>query len=195
MPIEHNVFQKVLTDRSDLWYLVSGVLGSIVSWWLLKRFYPNANIVFDSYYYILAALENDPVHVWPIGYSKYLELIRLVSHSPNFVAASQYFFLQLCLLLFFFSMRFLFRMGRGGSFVLFLFIWLNPIYLFTCNFILSDGLFMAISLLWGINLLWIVFRPRSWMLLTQALLLFFAFTIRQTALVYPIIACVAILLS
>jgi len=78
---------------------------------------------------------------------------------------------------------------------LFLFIWLNPIYLFTSNFILSDSLFMGVSLLWLINLLWIVFRPRPWMLVTQAVLLFLAFTIRQTALVYPLIACVAILLS
>lgn len=195
MPTTQGFFPFIRAGRANRVYLVTGLLLSIASWWVFKQFYPNTHIVFDSYYYIFAALDNDPVHVWPIGYSRYLQLIGLISHSPNLVAASQYFFLQVTLLLFFFSMRFFFQLGKGASLVLFLFIWLNPIYLFTSNFILSDSLFMGISLLWLINLLWIVFHPRPWMLVTQTLLLFLAFTIRQTALVYPLIACVAILLS
>jgi hypothetical protein len=195
MPTTQGFFPFIRTSRANRLYLMIGLLVSIASWWLFKRYYPNTHIVFDSYYYIFAALDDDPVHVWPIGYSKFLQLVGLFSHSPNLVAASQYFFLQVTLLLFFFSMRFFFHLGKNASLVLFLFTWLNPIYLFTSNFILSDSLFMGISLLWLINLLWIVFRPRPWMLVTQALLLFLAFTIRQTALVYPLIACVAILLS
>jgi hypothetical protein len=195
MPTTQGFFPSIWASRTNRLYLLIGVLVSIASWVLFKRFYPNTSLLFDSYYYIIAALENDPVHVWPIGYSKFLQLIGLISHSPNLVAATQYFLLEVTLLIFFFAIRYFFHLSKGASIVLFLFICLNPIYLYTSNFIMSDSLFMAISLLWLVNLLWIVFHSQAWMLVTQALLLFLAFTIRHTALAYPLIACIAILLS
>ena len=187
--------QFIWTGRANRRYLAIGFAVSMLFWILFKLLYPNTFMVIDSYYYVMAAFENDPVHVWPIGYSKFLQVIGLVSHSANLVAVSQYCFLQTTLLVFYFAMRYLFQLGKIASAALYVFVLLNPIYLYTSNFIMSDSLFMSISLLWLTNLLWIIYRPKPWMLLTQAVLLLLAFTIRQVAVIYPVIACLAILFS
>jgi len=181
--------------KTSLSYLIVWIGLSCLLWVLFKIFYPNPYIVFDSHYYIYAALVNANVSVWPVGYSKFLRLIGLFSHSANVLVTIQYFFLQGCLLFFFLTWRHLFKLKKGPGLALFILLLINPIYIYTCNFVLSDALFLGLSLLWLINLLWIVFRPKPWMIFTQALLLLFLFAIRSQALFYPGIACLAFLLS
>jgi hypothetical protein len=60
---------------------------------------------------------------------------------------------------------------------------------------MSDTLFTALSLLWITQLIWIIFRPKIYMIVTHAVLLLLAFTIRYQALYYPIIGSFALILS
>ena len=183
------------TQKNNLLYLLAGLGLSSILWVLFKTIYLNPYFVFDSYYYIYAALVNADAGAWPIGYSKFLGLIGLFSHSANLLVSIQYFFLQFCLLFFFLSLRYFFRLRKWASLSLFVLLLVNPIYIYTCNFVLSDALFLGLSLVWLINLLWILFQPQPWLILTQALLLLFLFSIRQSALIYPVIAGIAFLLS
>lgn len=185
----------VLKDTANQFYIGICVSLSIAAWIVFKVFYPHANIIFDSYYYINAAYFNDDVSAWPIGYSKILRMIGWFSHSIDLVLIVQYIFLQLSLLFFFLSVRYLFLLGKWVSTILFAFLFLNPIYIYTCNLVLSDAFFLGLSLIWLINLLWIFFKPRPYMVITQAVLLLVTFTIRHSALFYPVIGCVAFLLS
>jgi len=185
----------VFKDRVNCRYAAVFAGASALLWWVFKYFYPNPNIIFDSYYYISATVSGADVNAWPIGYSKILRWIGSFSHAAGLVLAIQYFFLQGCLLFFFFTSRFFFGLGKLVSTILLLLLLFNPIFIYTSNLLLSDAFFTAFSLLWLTHLLWIVFRPRPYMVVTQALLLLLTFSIRYNALYYPLIAALAFLLS
>lgn len=185
----------VFHRRSNQLYLLSLLLVSPLLWILFKHFYPQPNIIFDSYHYIKAAATGVNVNAWPIGYSWFIRFIGLFSHSANILLFIQYLVLQVCFGFFFFSYCFLFQPSKYVSLAAFLFLLFNPIFLFTSNLILSDTLFTALSITWVIQLCWLVFCPKSYMLYTQALLLLAAFAIRYNALYYPFVAALAFLFS
>ncbi|BAV07725.1 hypothetical protein SAMN05421788_10375 [Filimonas lacunae] len=176
-------------------YLLSVLLFTTIGWVVFKYLYPNPNVIFDSYYYITAAVADADVNAWPIGYSRFLRLVGLISHSVNWLLTLQHLLLNLALLYFFFTLRYLFLLGKKSSIVLLILLFANPIFPYVSNLVLSDSLFTALSLTWLSQLLWIIYRPRPYMLVTHALLLLFTFTVRYNALYYPFIAALAFILS
>jgi hypothetical protein len=102
---------------------------------------------------------------------------------------------QLCSLLFFISIRKIFKIDNLISNILYIFTLLNPLIIFANNHIMSDTLFMSLSLLWISQLLWIITTPKPYMLICQAFLLLLAFSIRYNAVYYPFLTLLAYLLS
>jgi hypothetical protein len=99
------------------------------------------------------------------------------------------------LLVLFFTLRLFFRLGNIASNVLFIFFFANPLFLYTANLVMADSLFNGLSILWVVQLLWIIYRPKPYMVFTHALLLIITFTVRYNALYYPVVAALAFLLS
>jgi hypothetical protein len=60
---------------------------------------------------------------------------------------------------------------------------------------MSDTLFIALSIFWITQLIWIIGQPKPYMIWIQAILLLLAFTVRYNALYYPVFASGIILLS
>ena len=60
---------------------------------------------------------------------------------------------------------------------------------------MSDALFTGVSIFWLTQLIWIIFRPRPYMIWVQGVLLLMAFTIRYNGIYYPLIASGVLLLS
>ena len=71
----------------------------------------------------------------------------------------------------------------------------NPLVFYMSNFIMSDTLFTALSLVWVVQLIWIIGRPKPYMIWSHAILLLLVFTVRYNALYYPIVSLVALLVS
>jgi len=63
------------------------------------------------------------------------------------------------------------------------------------NYIMSDGLFISLSLLWVSQLIWIIYRPAPMQIVCHAILLLCLFTVRYNAMFYPIVAALTIILS
>lgn len=194
-PINTPSFKLYLFKPSTIIYTISAFTCIIGLWILFKHYYIYPNITYDSYYYIDAAVSNVDVSFWPIGYSKYIRLIGLISHNANFLVFSQYFILELSLLYFFISTRFIFNLSIPSSCILFIFLFINPAFIYGSNHILSDFLFTGLSTIWSTLLLWVIYRPRTYLLYLQAFLLIIIFTIRYNALYYPIILFVALVLT
>lgn len=188
-------FSFVWRCRTNRGYLIGAIALTTVLWTLFKILYPHPNVIFDSYNYVRAAALNWNFNAWPIGYSKFLQLFAFFSHSANLLVCLQYVFLESACLVFFFSWLFLFRPGRFITWILFILLFANPLLLYCCNYIISDPLFIGLSLLWITQLLWIICQSRVYMIFTHALLLGMAFTVRYNALYYPFIAALAFVLS
>ncbi|SFW89968.1 hypothetical protein [Chitinophaga sancti] len=186
--------RKIFYDKENLIYLGLAYSITVLLWWVFKKYYPFPNVIFDSYYYLNATASNALVNAWPIGYSWFVSFIGRFSHSPNLFVTVQYFLLNTSLLIFFFSLKYLFNLPKWISFILFIFLFFNPIYIYTSNLILSDALFTTLSILWISNIIWIVNYPRYWMIITHAVLILMVFMVRYNALYYPMVGTISFLL-
>lgn len=182
-------------DKSNRNYLVFFCVAVPIQLILFKWLYPFADFFTDSFSYIYAASHHMDVNMWPIGYSKFLLWFHALTNSDTAVVVFQYLLVELSALYFFFTLRYYLPMSGMATAVLFCFLFLNPLFLYLCNYISSDGLFLALSLLWLTELLWTLFRPTRWHLIFQAVLLAIAFTVRYNALYYPLITGFALIAS
>jgi len=188
-------FTFIIKERANRNYLWIALAGTAVLWVVFKLCYPFPDFFSDSYSYIFAAAANLDVSIWPIGYSKFLYAFHLVSHSDLALVTVQYLLVQLASTYLFFSIVYLFQPSKMVVRVLFIFLLFDPLTLYICNYVNSDGLFAALSIFWFSELLWIICRPRWYQIVSQGVLLFLAFTVRNNAYYYPVLAVLAFLLS
>jgi hypothetical protein len=192
---EPSLLGFILSTKKNRRFLGIGLLAILVQFIVFKILYPFPDFFSDSYSYIEAAANNMSVNIWPIGYSKFLATFHTVTHSDLALIAFQYFFLEFTAFCFFFTLEYFYKPAFNTSVILFLFLFFNPLFLYLSNYVSSDPLFTALSLLWLVQLLWIIKRPRMRQIYIQAILLFVLFTIRYNAMYYPLIAALAYLLS
>ncbi|MCW3465660.1 hypothetical protein [Chitinophaga nivalis] len=175
--------------------LLGAIAGAIVQLMLFKWIYPFADYFSDSYNYIESASYDMSVNIWPVGYARVLQGFHLFTRSDTAVVASQYFFIVLTGLYFFFTLLYFYRPAKPVLYTLYIFLFFNPLMLYLSNYITSDPVFLALSLLWFTQLLWMLNRPALFRLLTHGVLLAIAFTVRYNAMYYPLVTAAILLLS
>lgn len=178
------------------WFVWSGALGILLQLIVFKFLYPFASFINgDSYAYLETAYRNLDINTYPIGYSRFLRLFSVFTKSDTAVVAFQYLLLQASVMAFIFTLFHFYKPGRVAKVLIFGFMLFNPAFLYLSNYISSDALFLALSLIWFTQLLWIIHRPTRRLVIWNAVILFLAFTIRYNALYYPIVAGLVFLLS
>lgn len=177
-------------------FLFIALISVILLFIGFKFFYPQAGFISgDSYVYIKAAYFNLDVNTYPIGYSKFLRLFSVFFTSDTALVAFQYLFIQFATFYFLFTFDYFYRPGKIVFIILFTFFTINPVFFYLSNYVSSDSLFLALSLLWLTQLLWIVHAPSKRAIFWHALILLLAFMVRYNALYYPFISMIAFLLS
>jgi hypothetical protein len=186
----------VFKNPINKWFVRVAIIAIFLQLIIFKFFYPFAGFINgDSYVYLEAAYHNAFVNTYPIGYSKFLRLISVFSHSDTVVVTLQYLLLQCSTLSLVFTLFYFYSPRKLTRILLFGVMLFNPAYLYLANYISSDAFFLALSLTWFTLLIWIMNRPNKWMIFVNALVLFMAFTVRYNALFYPVIGVVALLLT
>jgi hypothetical protein len=189
-PITTQPFTQWLVEDKEnkrlFWFSVVIMIASF-SW--LKFIYPYPNFMPpDSYSYLEAAYKNEFINQWPIGYSKFLRLVSVFSRSHLLLVVMQYLILMGSVLYLLFTIRYLLTPGKWLFRFLLAISIINPLLPHIANFVGSDCLFAALSLVWFTQLLWIISRPNLWLLLFHAIILLLAFMVRYSALWYPFIS-------
>lgn len=161
-----------------------------------RHYYPQASYINgDSYVYLETAYFNRVLNTYPIGYPKFLRLFSVFSTSDTVLVASQYLMLEFSSLFLLITIFYFYRPSKFVQYGLLLINILNPFYFFLGNSILSDAVFIPLSLTWFSILIWIYNRPSSRLIFYQAIILFLAFTVRYNALYYPILGSVVLCLT
>jgi hypothetical protein len=181
--------------RTNRLYLLGATLLSLLLFFIFKLLYPYPNMVMDSYVYIRPLVEGRQVNSFPMGYTWFLQVFSLFSRSTTLLVWVQYLLLEAACLLLFFTLLYFFQPGRWVRLLLFLFLFANPLFLYCSNFIMSDPLFTTLSIGWLVQLIWLIGRPRLYMILVHAGLLLLVFTVRYNALYYPFVASLGLLLT
>ncbi|WP_343673311.1 hypothetical protein [Chitinophaga sp.] len=185
----------IFKNNTNRLYLAIAFIVGLIQLMVFKHFYPYPDFISDSYSYIDTNLYHMNVNLWPVGYSRFLAFIHLFTSSHIGLVYIQYFILVVTLLYFFFTIRYLYLLSIRYTIALFIFLFLNPIFLVLANCILSDAIFCAISLVLFTQYLWMFHRPRTGNIIFQAVLIAIAFSIRYTAIYYPLLTVIAIMLS
>lgn len=192
IPFRHWLYKDRENQRM-YWFALLIIVASFI--WL-KIIYPYPNFMPpDSYNYLEAAYNNEFINIWPIGYSKFLQLIGFFSHSHLVLVIVQYLFLQASLLYLLFTIRYILLPGKWLFRILLSVSILNPLLSHIANFVSSDCLFTTLSIIWCTQLLWIIFRPNRSLFVVHAFVLLFAFMVRYNALYYPFISLAVIVVS
>ena len=186
---------RITQKASGRRYLLLAIGASIVQIFLFKLAYPFPDFISDSYNYIESAVLHLNVNLWPIGYAKFLWFIHQINYSDTFLIGVQYFLLQAALGYLFFFIRWLFRPSMITTRLLFIFLLVNPLSLYISNAVLSDSLFTALSIVWLVQLIRQLVAPNARHVFWLALVVGIAFTLRYTAIYYPLITGLALLLS
>lgn len=181
--------------KTNKQYLQISAVCTILEFVIFKLLYPYPDFISDSYSYIESNLYHMDVNLWPIGYSNFLWLIHSITPSDTFLVFFQYLLLEISLLYFFFSILYFYGLSKKHTDILFVFLFFNPIFLFLSNCVLSDSLFCSLSLVLFTQYLWMYHRPKISNVIFQALLIGLAFTIRYTAIYYPIVSALALILA
>lgn len=178
-------------DDQNHKYLRILVIACAVQFIVFKILYPFPDFFSDSYSFIDTAAKGENFNIWPIGYSKFLAAVRMVTSSSLAVIVIQYAVMTACSAAFFYTILYFYSPMRQVAWILFAFLFLNPAVLYLSNYISSDPLFSGLSLLWFTQLLWILHQPKRWHIFAHTVLLFIIFALRYHALYYPIVALVA----
>jgi len=181
--------------RQQKRYLFIALPAILLQFVVLKLLYPYPDFISDSYSYISTAELQMSVNLWPVGYSWFISALHMLTSSDIALLACQYFFLEASLLLFFYTFLYFYRPARNTSNILFIFLFCNPLFLWLSNAVLSDALFNSLSIIWWVQFLWMLNRPKLYQVFILAVVLGIAFTIRYTAMYYPLVAAVAFTLS
>lgn len=179
-----------MLTRNQLLFLLAGI---ITEWCIFKYFYPYPDFFGDSYAYLFAASQDLNIQIWPIGYSKFLNLIPILSHSSLGLVTTQYLLVEFSALFFFKTVLKIYVPGKGTKLFLTVILFFNPLILFLSNYVSSEPIFFALSLFW-ITLLLIIInkKPTTLNLVIQAAVILFAYTFRYNAMYYPFVSLVAI---
>jgi len=187
--------QFVLKKKRNKVLLIAALVGTIVQLIIFKSLYPFPDFISDSWSYIATNVYNMDVNLWPIGYSKFLWFVHLISNRDTFLIAVQYFLLQAGLMYFFFSISYLYQPSGRTKLILFIFLLFNPMTLYLSNCVLSDALFATLTIILIVQFLWMLHRPNIQQVALQGIIIGLAFTIRYTAIYYPLFVLAGMLLS
>jgi hypothetical protein len=125
----------------------------------------------------------------------FLRVFSAFSNSDTLFVTVQYLLLQVSTLLFVFTVFYFFNLSKFTKNLLFVFAIANPVYLYLANYVISDALFISLSITWFTLLIWILEKPSLKVIFLQILVLYLAFTVRNNALYYPVITALALLFS
>ena len=179
-------------NRQLFWIAIIAMIAEFV---IFKLCYPYPDFFSDSYSYLFGAENKLSVNIWPIGYSKFLMALHAVSFKDNALIGFQYFFFVISALYFYFSILYFFKVTDNSKLALYVFLFFNPLFLYLCNYVNSDPLFVALSMIWLTQLIWIIYSPMMYQVFTHAIILFLCFTVRNNAYYYPVITAIALLFS
>lgn len=187
--------QYVFKNSTNVRYILIAFIAGMIQLTIFKYLYPYPDFISDSYSYIDTNLYNMKVNLWPIGYSKFLAFVHLFSSSHVFLVYVQHIILITTFLYFFFSILYLYGMSRTYTLIIYVFLFFNPMFLVLSNCVLSDAIFCSLSLILFTQYLWMFYRPTFKNIVFQALLIGAAFVVRYTAIYYPIVSVITILLA
>jgi len=180
-------FLRFLADKAQRidWAIIAGLFVAILIF--LKIYYPYPQTETDSGNYILSAATGKINGYRPYGYSGFLSFFHGLSADVKFVVTWQWFMTFISVTFFLFTVKFIFSsLPRAVFYTLCLICILNPSTIFMDSYIMSDSLFVSLTLLFLTSCIWIIYSGSYVAMLSNLLLLWWCMDTRYIGLMYTL---------
>jgi hypothetical protein len=124
-----------------------------------------------------------------------LRLVSVFTHSDIAVVAIQFISIEFAILYLYFTILYFISPGKWAQWFMLIAMIANPAILSISNYVLSDTLFTALTLIWFTLMIWVLCRPHPAQTFILATLLFLLFMLRYYAIFYPVITFAVILVA
>lgn len=163
---------------------------------LMRIFYPFPFSYPDTGAYVLSA-SSDVYNVYrPMGFSNYLSFLHVFSDSIYFIFYATYFLLFLSTLTLLFSAKYILGIKNRWIFLIFgLLMLTNARMIFSCNLLMSDGIFLVLSIYLFATLIWLIYKPSIILVGLNLILLLFLCKIRYSGLFFFPLSILALFLG
>ena len=186
-------FLTFLLDREQQldWAIIGGLFIAILIF--LKIYYPYPQTETDSGNYILSAATGKINGYRPYGYSGFMSFFHGFSADVKFVLTWQWLITFFSVSFFLFTIKFIFSdLPKVAFYVLCLICILNPSVIFMDAYMMSDSLFVSLTLLFLTTCIWIIYSG-SWVaMISNLLLLWWCMDTRYIGLFYPVFTIAAL---
>lgn len=188
-------FQYLRQKEQARELLVLSVLFLIIGA-IIHLAYPYPFVTADTGSYVLGASEGVFNLYRPMGYSRYLQFLHSISSSIFFVYYASFFIHAVTTLLLLFTVKYLFGIrSRLLFYSLCFFSVFAPRLLFCTNFLMSDGIFNSLTMLFLTTAIWIIYK-KNWILIIVHLIIFaFLYSIRFSGMFYICISIFTLIIS
>lgn len=166
---------------------------SILLYYIVRSYFPIPDFTADSRMYIFGAITDSKLSYRPLGYSSFLSAVHNISPDIATVAFFQ-FLLFLASTIFFLQTFFsIFAVPKKLKAVVYFVCLVNFPFIFIANTIMTDSLFISLTMLWLTFLLRIITRYNLFSNIMMIAIFWGLLFIRFNALVYPVVAILALL--
>ncbi len=147
----------------------------------------------DTGAYVVAA-ESDTLNVFrPMGYSYYLQLIHGISNSIVFVFITSYTLNAIVSLFFLYSFKYLYGLQNKWIFyAICACVFLSPTILFGTNFLMSDGLFNTLTVLFITTAIWMICNSNYIMVVIHLVSLAMLYNVRFAGMFFVPVSMIAL---
>lgn len=185
----------LLRDKKQKRLLLGIFTTLIIQFIVFKILFPYPNFMPDSYSYLEAAIWNNDINLWPVGYSKFLRIFSTFTRSDISLVLFQYLFLQGTIVYFLFTLFYFLKLSRLVFYLLLCLFVFNPVFLVLSNYVSADAIFIGLSMIWLVQLILMIYQPKPYLIYTHAAVLLLVFMTRYNSLYYPIIAAIVLFAS
>ena len=178
-------------EQRIAWAIIGGLFIAILIF--LKLYYPYPQTETDSGNYILSAVTGKINGYRPYGYSAFLSFFHGLSADVRFVVTWQWFLTFVSVAFFLFSIKFIFRsLPSFGFYALCLIAIINPSAIFMDAYMMSDSLFVSLTLLFLTTCMWILYNGSWAAMIANITLLWLCMDARYIGLFYPVFSAAVI---
>ncbi len=173
--------------------LIAIVIFALLEYLLFAYFYPWPVSTIDTPNYVWCAITGEIGAYRPFGYSAFIKLTGLISHSWSAFTYIQFLFHLCSLILFIYTVKYFFRPTLKGSFLILAILCVGSESLvYLCFWLMSDSLFISITLLWLTSLIWLVNYKKSFLVIVTLVLAFILMKLRYTGMVFPFVTIISV---
>jgi hypothetical protein len=173
------------------WAIIGGLFIAILVF--LKIYYPYPQTLSDTGNYVLSATTGKINGYRPYGYSAFLSFFHGISTDVKFVVDWQWFMTFLSVSFFLFTVKFLFRaLPRVAFYILCAVCILNPSVIFMDSYLMSDSLFVSLTLFFLTTCMWIICTGSWTAIVANLVLLWLCMDTRYIGLFYPLLSAISL---